>query len=174
MDTDAETLVTTMRNVICRPEGTDEDYPSLAVVKEALVRLVPKYGVCQMFAGGQQHCAQEAIECILSVLESTAFVDMTGVKTEQTTTYICETEGCNLTRTDKSYHFINMVSAATAPTLDECLRHVGSVKLMTCNACHCRGVQSNTWQEKTELTKIGDIIMFSINKTGSVAVEAYL
>ena len=52
LDTDAEKLVTTMRNVICRPEGTDEDYPSLAVVKEALVRLVPKYGVCQMFAGG--------------------------------------------------------------------------------------------------------------------------
>ena len=52
LDTDAETLVTTMRNVICRPEGADQDYPSLALVKEALVRLVPKYGVCQMFAGG--------------------------------------------------------------------------------------------------------------------------
>ena len=88
LDTDAETLVTTKRNVIYRPEGSDEDYPSLAVVNEALVRLVPKYGVYQIFAGGQQHCAQEEIECILSVLESTAFVEMTGVKTEQTTT--CE------------------------------------------------------------------------------------
>ena len=163
-DKDAKTLVTSLQNVMLRPEGTDANHPPVTIVEEALVSLAPKYGICQMFAGEQQHCAQEAMECILSVLERFAGVDVSGVKTEQTITYTCDTPDCDATRSDTSCHFINILSAATAQTLDECLKRVGTVELMACSACSGT-VQNNVWQENTELTKTGDVILFSINKT---------
>ena len=106
-----------------------------------------------MFADEQQHCAQEALECILSVLEDIVGVDLSEVRSEQSTTYTCVTDTCSNSRIEKSCYFLNILNADYAPTLHGCLNHVERTTTMLCTACCNENIRNKTWEEKSSLTK---------------------
>ena len=99
-DSEGEALVENIRKTILQPVCPADDRLSPHSVKNTLASLAPRNSICGIFADEQQHCAQEALECILSVLEDIVGVDLSEVS-QQSTTYTCVTDTCSNSRIEK-------------------------------------------------------------------------